>query len=298
MLEKPTDSLACTGVALVLIYTDIAMCLWWCVFCFVWYLSAAKEWSTEALEKTSARLHALVWSTSTIPLVLVLISRDIGQNRLTGFCEITSVFLVVVEVAFVSAGCSLGVLTSVALKNVRKALILEGRCPYKLERLILRLGIISFGICAGLFVSLLCNFFENFYVILLKVSAQFASAIFAALWVFSSKTFKSWNKILCPSFRNKGLHTSMPSTKIWGPLFILITRLLWYLIKGCIQYFCVYWLLLFIFYKTLNNSFLLCFYKWQWLIFESAKVSRCYRLIIAPGLDLIFDFEKSIILFA
>jgi len=213
VLEKPTDSLSCTSLALILIYVDVATCLWWWIFCFVWYLSAAKEWSTEAIEKISTRLHALVWSLSTVPLIFVLISRNIDLNELTGFCQISSYSLVIFELCFVTIGFILAAFTSIALKNVREALVYEGRCPYKLERLILRLGVISLGICAGLFFSLLCNFFDNFYVVLLQVSLQFLSAIFASLWVFSSKTFRSWNKMLRPSTRNKGLH-SMPSTKI------------------------------------------------------------------------------------
>ncbi|KAF5270682.1 hypothetical protein FQA39_LY01420 [Lamprigera yunnana] len=93
LLEKPTDSLGCTSVALMLVYLDVATTVWWCVFSFVWYLSAAKEWSTEALEKISTKLHTFVWTTSTIPVVFILISRNIHLNELTGFCEISSVAL-------------------------------------------------------------------------------------------------------------------------------------------------------------------------------------------------------------
>lgn len=213
ILEKPTDSLSCTFVALFLVYIDVATCFWWCIFSFVWYLSAAKEWSTEAIEKVSTQLHAIVWSLSTVPLIFILISRNISLNELTGFCQISSYILVIFQLGFVTIGSSLGIFTSVALKNVRKALVYEGRCPYKLERLILRLGIISLGICTSLIFNLLCNIFDNLYALLIQVSLQFLSATFAALWVFSSKTFKSWNKLLCPSSRNKGLQ-NMPSTKI------------------------------------------------------------------------------------
>lgn len=187
------------------------MALWWCVFSFVWYLTAAKEWSTEAIEKISTRLHAVVWSISTIPLIFVLINRNIELNQLTGLCQISSYQLLIFKLCFVVFGCCLGVITSIALKNVRKALLYDGKCPYKLERLILRLCIISVGIFLCLFSNLLCGFYmHNFYVVLVSVGLQFLCAIFASLWVFSSKTFKKWNKILRPTLRNK----SMPCTKV------------------------------------------------------------------------------------
>ncbi|KAF5291436.1 hypothetical protein FQR65_LT01747 [Abscondita terminalis] len=163
ILEKPTDSLGCTSVALLLVYIDVATCSWWTVFCFVWYLSASKEWSTEAIEKISTKLHAFVWTFSTIPLVFILISRNIRSNELSGFCEISGTFLTVSQLLTVTIGFSLGIFTSIALKNVRVTLIDDGLSPYKLERLILRLGIISLGIFVCLFFSLTSNFFENFY---------------------------------------------------------------------------------------------------------------------------------------
>lgn len=213
VLEKPTDSLGCTSVALLIVYLDVATTLWWTIFCFVWYLSAAKEWSTEALEKISAKLHAFAWALSTIPLVFILITRDIRLDELTGFCEIFCIPLTIVQLCVAGVGCCLAAFTSVALKNVRRALMYEGRSPFKLERLILRLGIISLGICVCTCFSLICNFFDNFYVTLLKISLQFLGAIISSSWVFSSKTFKNWNKILRPKSCQKIL-THLPSTKV------------------------------------------------------------------------------------
>lgn len=213
LLEKPTDSLGCTSAALLLVYINVATSLWWSIFCFVWYLSASKEWSTEAIEKISSKLHAFVWTSSTIPLVFILISRNIRLNELTGFCEISSVFLIIFQLLIVAVGFGLGIFTSTALKNVRRALLQEGLSPFKLERLILRLGIISLGIFVCLVFSLISDFFDNFYVILLKVSLEFLHPIVASAWIFSSKTFKNWNRILRPKSRNKML-ANLPTSKV------------------------------------------------------------------------------------
>lgn len=112
-------------------------------------------------------------------------------------------------------GAILAVLTSVALKNVRRALVYlyAGRSPFKLERLICRLSVTNVGISVPLFVCLLCNFFDTQTAVLVKVALRLLSAIFAALWVVSSKTFKKWNKILRPTFANKEMR-DIPVAKV------------------------------------------------------------------------------------
>ncbi|XP_022916616.2 frizzled-4-like [Onthophagus taurus] len=209
---KPYDNWLCISIALVLTFCEFAFCIWWFIFCLVWYLSAAKEWSTEAIERTAPRLHALTWTVSIIPIIYALISNNIVINEFSGFCEVTTLLLIIFEMIFTLLGAILAVLTSVALKNVRKTLIYAGKSPYKLERLIYRLGIISLGICLPLFICLMCYFLDNLTVALLKVCLKLLSAVFAAIWVFSSKTFKRWNKIIRPSFTHKDL--TMPVTKV------------------------------------------------------------------------------------
>lgn len=210
---KPYN-LLCVSIALVVTFCEFAFCMWWCIFCLVWYLSAAKEWSTEAIERTSQVLHAVTWTTSTMPVIYALVSNNITINEFSGLCEINSYISIICQMIFVLAGAIMAVLTSVALKNVRKALIYAGRSPYKLERLIYRLGVISSGICFPLFICLMCYFVDTLTVALMKTCLRLLSAIFASFWVFSSKTFKSWNKILRPPFSNhKNLH-SVPVTKV------------------------------------------------------------------------------------
>lgn len=213
-MDNAYDSLICICASLLTNFCDFSFSLWLCVFCFVWYLSASKEWSTEAIEKISKRLHGLVWTLSFIPIVYGLIWNNIQTNHFTGFCEMNSYFISGFQMVFVLLGAILAVITSVALKNVRKTLIYAGRSPFKLERLICRLGVISLGMFLPLFVSLLCGFFDTLSVALLKVGLRFLSVIFASLWVFSAKTFKSWNKILRPNFGGKRNGNTGPVTKV------------------------------------------------------------------------------------
>lgn len=121
-----------------------------------------------------------------------------------------------VQLVIVLIGAVLAVVTSVALKNVRRALVYlyAGRSPFKLERLMYRLCVTNVGICVPLLVFLLCNFFDTHHMsVFVKVAARFTSAIFPALWVVSSKTFKKWNKILRPTMTNKEVR-EIPVVKV------------------------------------------------------------------------------------
>lgn len=205
------------GAALLLLFCEASFALWWFIFALVWFLSAAKEWSTEAIERISTRLHATVWITSVSITVHVLLSDYITTDEFTGLCVAKNNFLAIAEVAFVVLGAVFAVVTSVALKNVRKALVFlyAGKPAFKLERLIYRVGITSLGMCVPLFVCLMCSFFDSLTTLMVSVGMRFLSAIFAAMWVFSSKTFRNWNKILRPAFAAKGLRAGdIPVTKV------------------------------------------------------------------------------------
>lgn len=123
--------------------------------------------------------------------------------------------LVVFQLVFVVFGSILAVLTTVALKNVRRAMVYlyAGRSPLKLERLICRLIVTNIGIGVPLTVCLLCNFFDTEMSVYAKVALRMLSTIFAAFWVVSSKTFKNWNKTLFPTFEDKEVR-EMPIAKV------------------------------------------------------------------------------------
>ncbi|XP_048519904.1 frizzled-4 isoform X2 [Dendroctonus ponderosae] len=179
--EKPAESLSCVGIALILLFCDIAYTLWWTVFCLVWFLSAVKEWSTEAIEKVSSRLHAIVWIFSAIPMFYVLMSNHISINHHSGFCEVTNRVLVAFQLFFMMISSVLALLTSVALKDVRKTLINAGRSPVKLERLFYRLLVISVGISVPYLMYLMFQFYHTFKLTLLKLLLRKSSIIFATL---------------------------------------------------------------------------------------------------------------------
>ncbi|KAJ8910140.1 hypothetical protein NQ315_016109, partial [Exocentrus adspersus] len=211
LLEKPAESLSCVGISLILLFCDLAYSLWWCIFCFVWFLSAMKEWSTEAIEKISTRLHTTVWIFSAIPMFYILMSNNISINYLSGFCEVKTPALVLFQLFFMLVSCALAILMLIALRNVRNTLLLAGRSPEKLERLFYRLLIISLGIFIPHFVYLICQFYDTFAVALFKLVLRKISIIFSTLWVYSPKTFEMWNELICFCKRTRKCENSKGS---------------------------------------------------------------------------------------
>ncbi|KAJ8964789.1 hypothetical protein NQ317_016083 [Molorchus minor] len=147
----------CVGISPILLFCDLAYTLWWCVFCFVWFLSAMKEWSTEAIEKIATRLHT-VWIFSAIPMFYILMSNNININYLSGFCEVKTPTLVLFQLFFMLLSCALAILMLIALRNVRNT--------------------------------------PTFSWILI-ISIGKSVLFFYALWVYSPKTFQAWNDLIC-----------------------------------------------------------------------------------------------------
>lgn len=222
--EKPAESLSCVGIALILLFCDIAYTLWWTVFCLVWFLSAMKEWSTEAIEKVSSRLHAIVWIFSAIPMFYVLMSNHISINHRSGFCEVTNRVLVAFQLFFMVISSVLALLTSVALKNVRKTLIIAGRSPLKLERLFYRLLVISVGISVPYLMYLMCQFYHTFTLTLLKLVLRKSSIIFATLWVYSPKTFYMWRDLICFCGKSKNEKQNQKRSGMFSQVISKILR--------------------------------------------------------------------------
>lgn len=207
VLNRSYDSCICIGSALIVTYFEIAYANWWLIFAYVWYLSAAREWSTEALERISARLHHYVWTSSLLPIIYILLANAISFNTITGFCQLDSSLLTAVTATIVFIGAVLSILTTRALHRVKLTLLYSGSRPYKLDRLIYRLCIISFGICVCLLITLGARHLRSrestsgaknnsMTTEMVRMGGFYASACFASLWVVSAKTFRTWHKFV------------------------------------------------------------------------------------------------------
>ncbi|KAH9637018.1 hypothetical protein HF086_007381 [Spodoptera exigua] len=70
-------------------YFTLAADAWFANACVAWYLTAASEWSTEALERAAAYLHAVSWGWAGAWTAAALALRRVTADELTGTCGIS-----------------------------------------------------------------------------------------------------------------------------------------------------------------------------------------------------------------
>ncbi|CAH0564632.1 unnamed protein product [Brassicogethes aeneus] len=138
-----------------------------------------------------------MWIYSVLPMLYIQV------NAMSGFCEIKNMSLIKFQLIFMVISVCLTVLTALALKNIRRTLMEAGRSPFKLEILFYRLLIISVGISLPHICYLLGQFYDTYNVALVKLVLRTVSIIFSTLWVYSPKTFRTWNDLICSAFKSK-----------------------------------------------------------------------------------------------
>uniref|UniRef100_A0A182W518 Frizzled receptor 3 n=1 Tax=Anopheles minimus TaxID=112268 RepID=A0A182W518_9DIPT len=67
-------------------YLLLSASTWWLIFGLCWYLSTAKQWSCEALERKSGLFHVLAWVVPFAAPIGALLRGHIQRFELTGFC--------------------------------------------------------------------------------------------------------------------------------------------------------------------------------------------------------------------
>uniref|UniRef100_A0A8W7PD61 Frizzled receptor 3 n=1 Tax=Anopheles coluzzii TaxID=1518534 RepID=A0A8W7PD61_ANOCL len=95
-------------------YLLLSASTWWLIFGLCWYLSTAKQWSCEALERKSGLFHVLAWVVPFAAPIGALLRGHIQRFELTGFCnargftELPVLLLLLLGTALVS--CALAAL--------------------------------------------------------------------------------------------------------------------------------------------------------------------------------------------
>ena len=62
--------------------------LWWVMLTVAWFLSTGLKWAPDSLESWSSYMHAIVWTLSAIKTVVVIITKKIGGDVLSGVCYV------------------------------------------------------------------------------------------------------------------------------------------------------------------------------------------------------------------
>ncbi|XP_050664696.1 frizzled-10-like [Leptidea sinapis] len=218
-LASPT----CVAFFSLTYYFTLAADAWFANACVAWYLTAASEWSTEALERAAAYLHAVAWGWAGAWTAAALALRRVTADELIGTCGVSDA----AAAALIGVPRGALLVTSVALAlgacpgimRVRRAL--DSRGAKRVGRLAIRAA------TAGLLYLLLAAVATGMKVIEARNrETQTKLALFAALesgdvevtvgasgvsvclwlscgiaagaWAWSRKSAIVWKKALCP----------------------------------------------------------------------------------------------------
>ncbi|XP_046969620.1 frizzled-10-like [Vanessa cardui] len=218
-LASPT----CVAFFSLTYYFTLAADAWFANACVAWYLTAASEWSTEALERAAAYLHAVAWGWAGAWTAAALALRRVTAEELTGTCGVSdtaaAALIGVPRGALLMTSIALAIGACPGIMRVRRAL--DSRGARRVGRLAARAA------AGGLLYLLLAAFATGTRVIeARKREAQTNLALLAALeagnventvgssgvsiclwlscgiaagaWAWSRKTAVVWKKALCP----------------------------------------------------------------------------------------------------
>ncbi|XP_026495849.1 frizzled-10-like [Vanessa tameamea] len=218
-LASPT----CVAFFSLTYYFTLAADAWFANACVAWYLTAASEWSTEALERAAAYLHAVAWGWAGAWTAAALALRRVTAEELTGTCGVSdtaaAALIGVPRGALLITSIALAIGACPGIMRVRRAL--DSRGARRVGRLAARAA------AGGLLYLLLAAFATGTRVIeARKREAQTNLALLAALeagnientvgssgvsiclwlscgiaagaWAWSRKTAVVWKKALCP----------------------------------------------------------------------------------------------------
>lgn len=110
----------CLAYFIIISYLIISASFWWLIFGLCWWLSTAKQWSPEALERKSGLFHVLAWLLPLASPIAALLFGAIKKTELTGMCtapgftEIPSLILLVLGAVFI-------ILSARSLRSLRSS---------------------------------------------------------------------------------------------------------------------------------------------------------------------------------
>ncbi|XP_058127098.1 frizzled-3 [Anopheles ziemanni] len=122
-------------------YLLLSASTWWLIYGLCWYLSTAKQWSCEALERKSGLFHVLAWVVPFAAPIGALLRGNIQRFELTGFCTARG-FTELPTLLLLMVGAALVCLALAALARLR--LCWNQRAPH-LSRVFGR--VLTFAVC-------------------------------------------------------------------------------------------------------------------------------------------------------
>lgn len=101
-------------------YLTLSAASWWLVFSLCWYLSTAKQWSSEALERKSGLFHVLAWVPPLAPPIGALLWGAVKPHELTGLCTAPG-YTEIPALVLLGTGAIFTILAARSLRNLRNS---------------------------------------------------------------------------------------------------------------------------------------------------------------------------------
>ncbi|XP_052127129.1 frizzled-2-like [Frankliniella occidentalis] len=223
---------ACTIVFLLVYYFGMASSVWWVVLTLTWFLAAGLKWGNEAIAGYSQYFHLAAWLVPTVQTVAVLVMAAVDGDPVAGICYVGNqnadnlrVFVLAPLLLYLVLGLSFLIGGFVSLFRIRSVIKQQGGMggrskAYKLEKLMIRIGIFSVLYAVPATIVIGCHLYESslftdwmtplacqcgatpatpqrplYSVLMLKYFMALAVGITSGVWIWSGKTLDSWRRL-------------------------------------------------------------------------------------------------------
>ncbi|XP_065083867.1 frizzled-3-like [Ochlerotatus camptorhynchus] len=146
----------CLAYYIIKNYLLISATTWWLIFGVCWYLSTAKQWSCEALEKKSGLFHVMAWVVPFASPISALLRGNIQKFELTNFCTAKG-FTEIPALILLLAGATLIFLALVALKRLKST----WNQSETLSKVFTRVLLFAIIYLIPALSAIICTFFER-----------------------------------------------------------------------------------------------------------------------------------------
>lgn len=154
--QECTITSQCLAYYIIKNYLLISATTWWLIFGVCWYLSTAKQWSCEALEKKSGLFHVMAWVVPFTSPIGALLRGNITKFELTNFCTAKG-FTEIPALILLLVGAILIFLALVALKRLKST----WNQSETLSKVFTRVLLFAIVYLLPAMSAVICTFFER-----------------------------------------------------------------------------------------------------------------------------------------
>lgn len=236
MVVQGTRQEVCTVLFIILYYFNMAAAVWWVVLALSWFLSAGLKWGHEAIEVHSQNFHLAAWVVPAVKTITVLVLGQVEGDLLTGVCYVglysvdaLRAFVLTPLLIFLLVGAAFLLVGFTSLLHIRYVMKQDGTETERLERLMVRIGVLGVLHVVPNAAVIACIVYEerfrsgwestwrlqtcrrfhvpcptgnptpalpSFTVFMIKYWMTLMAGVTSAFWVCSGKTLQSWRRFL------------------------------------------------------------------------------------------------------